>query len=169
MDADSLVALNGGVNAYGFHHRTYSHSIVGLVGVALVVLGMAWGASRVRRWRRFGWFVGDNLPHDAEPTRVPLHLLIWVVLSAVFLHWCGDVITGYGNMEPFWPWSQREVSLRAVPSFDWLIFLFTMGWHVLIRTEGWPRRREAPISALYLTAVICYILVRLKWFEMPIW
>ena len=29
------------------------------------------------------------------------------------LHWSYDFITGYGNLEPFWPISSREFALRA--------------------------------------------------------
>ena len=160
MDGDSWLYLLG-PNYYGFYHRLASHNVIALILIALIAATGAWSVARVCRWRRFGWFVAPNLPRGVEPSRPPWGWFFLVAAAAAFLHFCADVITGYGNMCPFWPWSKWDASLSVVSSFDQVIFWTTIAWHLLIRHLDWPRRREWPISLVYLVMMAAYIGIRL--------
>ena len=163
MDGDSWVALLG-ANHYGFYHRTVTHSIVGLIVLAGVAAVVAKWVSLSAWGRRFGWFIAPNrMLEEAPTTSAPWGWFLLVAATAAALHWCGDVITGFGNMCPFWPWDTRDVSLRAVFSFDWFIFSATLGWHIAIRRLDWPRRREWALTAVYVVCVAGYVWARLRW------
>ncbi len=168
QDGDSWLHLLG-PNHYGLYHRVVTHSLLGLTVVGCVAGLMAWGAGGVGAWRRFGWYVSPNLPADASVVRAPLGGLIGVGLVAAYLHWCADVITGFGNLTLFWPWSNRDFSLHAVYSFDAVIFSATLAWHILIRRLDWPRRRESALTAGYMILVIAYVFVRWKWGTPTVW
>ncbi|MFH0793647.1 MAG: metal-dependent hydrolase, partial [bacterium] len=156
-------------NYYGKYHRVVSHCICGLALVGLISALIAWGVTAVRPWRRFGWFVSPNLARDLRPVRPHFLWFLLVAEAAACIHWCGDVITGFGNLEPFWPWSSRDASLHAVTSFDWFVFSTTLGWHLLIRQLEWPRHREAIVSAAYFAIIVLYVLARLIWAEPTVW
>lgn len=169
-DADSWLYLLG-PNMYGRYHRTVSHTIWCLILVALVSASIAWVLTLVRPWRRFGWFVCPNLPREWTP--VPDHLrwgwFALAALAAVALHWPLDIITGFGNLTPFWPWSQWDASLHAVTSFDWFLFLWTLTWHCTARQLDLPRRREAGLGLLYAAVVVGYVLLRLRFGHSTVW
>ncbi|MCB2156153.1 metal-dependent hydrolase [bacterium] len=155
---------------YGKYHRVASHCLMGLVVMSLVCAGLAWSMSSVKPWRRFGWFVSDNLQRQEEPpSRAPFRLLLFVAACAVVLHFLGDIITGFGNMLPFWPFSNMDYSMHAVSSFDVAIFSTTLLWHVLLRTLKLSRRREAILSAGYFVLVVVYILFRWKFGPTTVW
>lgn len=162
MDGDSWLIFLG-PDAYGFYHRVLTHNVFALGMLSLASSGIAWGAGRVRPWRRFGWFVSPNLPPGTEPTPAPWRIFIGIALTAAFFHWLYDFFTGYGNLKPLWPFSQKEYTLAAVASFDWLIFSVTLGWHLLIRHMDWPRRKEAWLTAAYLATIIAYVACRHAW------
>lgn len=168
QDGDSWLYLLG-PNYYGKYHRVVSHCIWGLALVGLLSALIAWGVTAVRPWRRFGWFVSPNLARDLRPVRPHFLWFVLVAEVAACIHWCGDVITGFGNLEPFWPWSSWDASLHAVTSFDWFIFSTTLGWHLLIRQLEWPRHREAIVSAAYFAIIVLYALARLIWAEPTVW
>lgn len=169
MDGDSWLIFLG-PDAYGFYHRVLTHNVFALTGLALAGATLAQAAGGVARWRRFGWFCAPNLAQEEpEPERAPWGLLFTVAAAAAGLHWCYDVITGYGNLKPWWPFSQREVALRAVYSFDWVIFGLTLGWHLVIRELEWPRRREAWITAGYFVIIAGYVAARMLWGAPTCW
>ena len=161
MDGDSWLYLLG-PNYYGFYHRVATHSLVGLAVMATFSAGLAWLVEQIRPWRRFGWFVWENLPAGAAPPSAPFPLLLGVAGAAVLLHFCFDAITGFGNMEPFWPWSHWDASLKLVFSFDTLIFSATLGWWGVMRWKDWPRRRDALWTALYAALIVTYLLLRAR-------
>jgi len=159
MDGDSWLYLIG-PDTYGRYHRLASHSVLGLAVSALVSAGIVRAAGAVRPWRRFGWFVAPNLPKTQSISPAPFSLILLVTAVAAFLHFCFDAITGYGNMEPLWPWSHWDPSLCAVRSFDTFIFSMTLGWHLLIRHLDWPRRREWPLTLAWLLSIVAYVAYR---------
>ena len=172
MDGDAWLYLLG-PNYYGFYHRVISHSVLGLTASALVAATMGWGAGGVKSWRRFGWFVTSNIPKEnavAPPlSRAPWRIHLAVASAGAALHFLGDVITGFGNMTPFWPWSHWDASLRAVYSFDVVIFPTTLAWHLLIRNLDLSRRREWPITLGYFVFVAAYVSIRMRAGEPAIW
>lgn len=159
-DTDSVLAL-AGLSTYGLYHRMFSHSLIGLSAIALISATLAWGLAAVPDIRRFGWFVVPNLPRNgAIPSRTTWPMFLLAAGAAVTLHWCADAITGYGNIIPLWPWNRWEASLRAVSSFDTVIFVSTLGWHMLTRHLNWPRRKEALLTAFYCALLIIYVFTR---------
>lgn len=169
-DSDSALALLG-QEYYGRYHRVASHSILGLTLIAVLVAGVVWWLMGARpKWRRFGWFVSDNLPPtEPEPARVAFLILLMVTVGAAAMHWVGDWITGYGNITPFWPWLNRDISLAAVNSFDWVLFGSTLAWHVTIRTLDWPRRREVWLTGAWLICCAGYVTWRVYTGQSGIW
>ncbi len=164
MDFDSWVALFG-PNFYGKYHRTVSHSMVGLAVITCIAAIAAWRISKVKRWQRFGWFVIPNLTRDPDESSgdPPLALIFLLCAMGAVLHWFGDVITGFGNMKPFWPWSEWDASLHAVFSFDIVLFSMTLGWHLFTRNKEPSLRTERGIGAAYFTLATCYVVGRLIW------
>ncbi len=170
IDADPWLYLID-PSYYGFYHRVVTHSIVGMIGVALVSAGIVW-AFYALLWRistnrpfttsarRFGWYVSPNLVAGEQPQRLSYHPLVAAASAGVALHWVYDVITGFGNMEPFWPLSHYDASLHAVMSFDPVIFSATLGWHILIRRLDLVRRKEVWISLGYAVGIVAYVAVR---------
>lgn len=169
-DSDSALALLG-QEYYGRYHRVASHSILGLALIALLAAGVAWWAFRARpRWRRFGWFVSENQKaDDSDPPPVGFSILLIVAVGAVAMHWVGDWITGYGNITPLWPWRNRDISLAAVNSFDWVLFASTLAWHVTIRTLDWPRGREALLTGAWFLWCAGYVTWRVYTGQSGIW
>lgn len=162
MDGDSWLYLIG-PNYYGRYHRVLSHSLVVLGPTVLVGATLAWSAGAVRPWRRFGWFVADNLPLEESIDRPPWALFLLITALAAGLHWCFDAITGFGNMCPLWPWSMWDASLHAVSSFDPFILAGTLAWCLTMRYKDSPPREARIFSAIYLLLVILYVAVRLRW------
>ena len=168
-DADSWLVLMG-PNAYGFYHRVFTHSIVGLVGTAVVAGTLAWVINKRPAWRRFGWFVAPNIRiNTPPPSPVVLPALIWIAIAAAAAHWCADFITGFGNLKPMWPWSQREFTLGAVTSFDPFILLLTVAWHLLTRNFVMPRSREALLGACYALILSIYVVFRWHYGARTVW
>jgi membrane-bound metal-dependent hydrolase YbcI (DUF457 family) len=153
---------------YGFYHRVVSHSLIGLVVISLLCAGIVRLFHRIRRWRRFGWFVSPNPPPGASPPAVPFLLLWAVALMAGLLHFVFDTITGFGNMLPLWPWSHWDASLKIVTSFDPVIAGSTLLWFLVMRWREWPRRIEWRWTAAYAALLIIYLLLRAR-FGQPTW
>jgi membrane-bound metal-dependent hydrolase YbcI (DUF457 family) len=161
MDGDSWLHLLG-PNVYGRWHRVATHSLVGLGCCALFAAWVGWMVAGVPRWRRLGWFAADNLaPATDPPARAGFRAFAGVAALAAALHFAGDVITGFGNMLPLWPWSRWDASLLLVNSFDWVIFSTTLAWHVA--TRRWAsgnRRRAMLLAAGWAVVVVGYLIAR---------
>lgn len=168
-DSDSALALIG-MEYYGKYHRVISHSILGLGIITPIAAVVAWALTRPLAWRRFGWFVSDNLPNaDPAPAHASISLLLPCALLGTATHWVGDWITGFGGICPFWPWSMWDASLRAVNSFDAVLFSSTLAWHISIRRLNWPRRGEAIITAVWFLVCASYVIWRLVHGPLPVW
>jgi membrane-bound metal-dependent hydrolase YbcI (DUF457 family) len=164
QDGDSWLHLLG-PNFYGKYHRVISHSFVGLAVIGTLAGVLAWTIAMKPAWRRFGWFVLPNLPAALYPSRAPVLWLICTAVTAAYVHWCADVITGFGNMLAFWPWHHHDFSLKAVTSFDLIVFSLTLTLHILTRTLDLPRRREALAVSAYVGILTVYIAARVMWGE----
>lgn len=161
MDNDSWLYLLG-PNMYGRYHRIITHSLPGLALSALAAVAIAVATAHYRpQWRRFGWFVAENL-EQAPPDRPPVVLFLLVASLAAAAHFCADVITGFGNMQLFWPWSSRDFSLALVNSFVTLLFGSTLAWHVALRQTA-ARWKMWALTGAWLAVVLVYLLFR-WWF-----
>jgi hypothetical protein len=169
MDGDSWLVLIS-QDAYGLYHRVLTHNVF-----ALGVLALAGGVAArsagglVAASRRFGWFVSPNLPAGELPTRAPWRYFFVIIAIASLLHWLMDLITGFGNLKPFWPLSQYSVELDAVNSLDAFILGFTVLWHVALRLLDWPRRKEAWVTGAYALVLVAYVAARLAWGPRTAW
>jgi len=173
MDGDSWVQFID-INAYGRYHRVVTHSLPGLVATALLAAAIAIWIARVPSWRQFGFFVSPNIfsgdSSSLGPTsRAPLAPFFFATAAAGVLHFCGDAVTGFGNMILFWPVSDWDASLSATISFDYFIFSVTLAWHITLRNLGWNRRREALILVGYLAVMAVYIAARFHLTEPTVW
>ena len=157
---------------YGKYHRVATHNLWALALVGIVSATIAWAINRVQPWRRFGWFVSDNLPRSSFPDPIrhaPLRWGLAVAIPSAYLHFLGDVITGFGNILPFWPFSSYDASLHAVTSFDWVIFSSTLAWHVILRQERFSQKGNWTITGLYGLLVTGYVVARLIWGSSTVW
>lgn len=168
MDSDSWLALLG-PNVYGLFHRKISHCIVALVVWIVLSAAIVRAVSRVKNWRRFGWFCAENLPSGKIPDRAPWLLLISIATIAAAFHWLGDAITGFGNLMPLYPWNQWEVNFRLVLSFDWFIFSATLAWQLGSRYFNWTRTKEILVAGCWLVAVIVYLGIRRQFCDPTVW
>lgn len=168
MDGDSALAICG-LDAYGRWHRVASHSLVAIAAISTLVALASWRLNRWPQIRRFGWFVADNLSEASPTNRAPFLLYMVCAAVAAVLHVAADAITGFGNMEPLWPWYRLEISLRAVYSFDWFIFSMTLAWHIMLRWLQWPRVREACVTLVYIAFIIVYVAARMALGQPTFW
>ena len=168
-DADSALALMG-QEVYGRYHRVMSHSIVGLIVVVILAAGLSRLVALPSAWRRFGWFVSDNIPPDEPvPDLVPFRVLLAMAACGAGAHWVGDWITGYGNITPLWPWVERDISLAAVNSFDPVLFASTLICHVVLRQFPHGERRCWAITATWFAICAAYVAAKATWGEAAVW
>lgn len=158
---------------YGKYHRVTTHNLWALMLIALACAGIAWWVTRVRPWRRFGWFVTDNLPRPDSPEppidHAPWRWFFLVAMISAYLHLLYDTFTGFGNIQPLWPWSAWDPSLAAVSSFDAVILAVTLGWNVSMRYFTLARKAEIRLTAVYALAMALYVGGRYLWCESTVW
>ena len=168
QDGDSWLYLID-PSFYGKYHRVVSHSMIGLVVIALMATLLCGLVFLKPSWRRFGFFVSENLPGPDPPERAGFHHTLLVALLAAYTHATMDAITGFGNILPFWPLSWWDASIHAVNSFDAVIFSLTLAWHVATRSLPLTRRREALLSAGYALALCLYVVICWKTGSNTVW
>lgn len=170
IDGDSWLYLID-PSYYGRYHRVASHSILGVMAVGLFCAAVPWVLARAwPKARRFGWFANENLRREeAVPPLAPFWMFAAAAWLAACLHVPMDAITGFGNVQPFWPWSTWDASMHAVTSFDTVIYGLTFAWHIVLRRLKWPRRKEAIATGIYAAMVIGYILFRWLVTEPTFW
>lgn len=168
MDNDAWLFLLG-PDAYGRYHRVFTHCILGLAFWALLSAAIVQWVACKPDWRRFGWFLTANLKPGEIPNRAPWPVLIVVAALAAAFHWLGDIISDFGNLELFWPWSDRDFSMGIVLSFDWFIFGATLSWHLLSREIIWRRKRELFLFLGWFAIVLIYLLIRYHMGHHSVW
>ncbi len=145
-DIDVFGSLKGPVFGFG-HHRGFTHSFLGLVPVAALVVGFIYVIWRLR---------GRKVKNPDLPPRwgVLFGIAYLVGLSHILL----DFTNNYG-VRPFWPFSERWYSWDIVFIADPVILALLVGGLVLpaffglidrelgVRSRG-PRGRWGAIAAL---------------------
>lgn len=168
QDADLWLFFLGD-SFYGKYHRTISHTFYGLVLIAIIAAIITWAVSLNKSVRKFGWFVEDNLKNNSILVEhIPFVWFLLISLTAVSVHWIGDLITGFGNLMPFYPLSSWDPSLRLVNSFDWFIFSLTLFWYVVIRKLDLPKKKELFCNSGYFFILIIYLICRCLFCERTI-
>jgi len=155
-DLDVLGRLRG--PAFGFaHHRGFTHSFLGIVLMAAVVVGFVYLVWRLRRRK----LTNPNLPPRWG-------LLFFYACLAGLSHILLDFTNNYG-VRPFWPFSERWYSWDIVFIFEPVMFtclllgLIAPSFFALIDKEIGARQRgpRGRISAaLALIAVVFLWTVR---------
>ena len=129
-DLDFLYsAVTGGKLDYLLHHRGHTHTLVGALAMAalLVAALFAW-----LRWRRLQPGTGDRL------------LLLSTALFAPLLHIAMDLANNYG-VHPFWPWDNQWFYGDAVFIIEPLLWAACAPLALLLRTRA---ARAAVVLAL---------------------
>jgi inner membrane protein len=145
-DLDILSRFGG--PAFGFaHHRGFTHSFLGLLIDAAVVLGFVYLIWRLR---------GRKLKDPNLPPRWGL-LFLYACLAGLS-HILLDFTNNYG-VRPFWPFSEKWYSWDIVFIFEPILFTFLLlgliapslfsliDWEIGARSRG-PRGRVAAVLAL---------------------
>ena len=145
-DLDVLSRFGG--PAFGFaHHRGFTHSFLGLLIDAAVVLGFVYLIWRLR---------GRKLKDPNLPPRWGL-LFLYACLAGLS-HILLDFTNNYG-VRPFWPFSEKWYSWDIVFIFEPILFTFLLlgliapslfsliDWEIGARSRG-PRGRVAAVLAL---------------------
>ncbi|MCX7766326.1 MAG: metal-dependent hydrolase, partial [Candidatus Sumerlaeia bacterium] len=122
---------------FGRLHRTITHSVMGMIVISILTARISQWVCQ-REWLKYiplSYFIpGAGSTAVSRPLRWHRSLLFsaWATSLHFFLDW----ITGWG-ITPLWPWSGSDFSLHAVNSFDWFIFLLTLGFwsflHLILR------------------------------------
>ena len=175
-DIDSLWAFRGPVEAFQ-HHRGITHTFLGVLFEAAVVVLVVYG---VHRWRAARYAkrarpapVGDHVPVERPLTAAPVRwgLLYGFCVVALLSHLLLDYTNNYG-LRPFYPFNPHWYAASIVFIFDPLIFaLLLMGLIVpsifrLVSAEVGARRQPFtgtgwPRAALFLIVVFWGV----RWFE----
>jgi inner membrane protein len=145
-DLDVLSRFGG--PAFGFaHHRGFTHSFLGLLIDAAVVVGFVYLIWRLR---------GRKLKDPNLPPRWGL-LFLYACLAGLS-HILLDFTNNYG-VRPFWPFSEKWYSWDIVFIFEPILFTFLLlgliapslfsliDWEIGARSRG-PRGRVAAVLAL---------------------
>jgi len=145
-DLDVLSRFGG--PSFGFaHHRGFTHSFLGLLIDAAVVLGFVYLIWRLR---------GRKLKDPNLPPRWGL-LFLYACLAGLS-HILLDFTNNYG-VRPFWPFSEKWYSWDIVFIFEPILFTFLLlgliapslfsliDWEIGARSRG-PRGRVAAVLAL---------------------
>lgn len=128
-DVDIVVRYFGGEMAYLAHHRTWTHSLPGLIGLPVLV-GLAL--------------------HPFFPTAPLWFLFLWAVaggLSHVFL----DVTNSYGTM-CLLPWSRRRLALDITMIVDLPIVVLMVA--AMLWSRFHPATRMAAFALVLLIALV---------------
>jgi membrane-bound metal-dependent hydrolase YbcI (DUF457 family) len=141
---------------YAKYHRVATHSVLGMVCVALLAAFIA------RRWpQRVMFSFARTKVGDGEIVQPSFRRLAAFSSLAAAWHWVGDWVAAWG-IWPLWPLSGVDVSLRRVNSLDMTLLLMTLGaWAVQNQLLGRGRRRAGWLVAwLWLAACAAYVWLR---------
>lgn len=132
-DFDSVSYLWGSDAFYRFHH-TYTHTLVGIVVLALTLAGIE------RRWLK-----------DLSFAR-----LLWLNLAGCTIHLCGDLIALW-PLRLFWPFSDRDFTLHWTHDFDYVVLGVVVVATGLSETDGFQQRAPWIIAGAFLLLAAYFI------------
>ena len=125
-DSDIIVGLTTDRWNYLHHHRGITHSIVGVIALAIIVPTFVWLIER-------GW---AKLRHRQTISRYRGLLLASAIATAT--HPLMDWTNNYG-VRPFLPWSGKWFYGDLVFIVDPFILLLLGGAAFLATSDGWPK------------------------------
>ena len=142
----SMGFATGDRMGYLLHHRGHTHTLVGCLAVAAVLLLGTW---LWHRYRQRPWSAGD------------LRSLGFMALLAVLLHLGMDALNSYG-VHPFWPWDNTWKYGDRLFIIEPLYWLATAP--LLLVLQRWPAR-----LVLGLVLLVGSVLLKVAHAEMPWW
>ena len=114
-DFDSVSYLWGADAFYRFHH-TYTHTLVGIVVLALVLAGIE------RRWLK----------------ELSFARLLGLNLAGCAIHLCGDMIALW-PLHLLWPFSDHNFTLQWTRDFDYVVLGIVVVATGLSETDGFQQ------------------------------
>lgn len=154
-DSDVVTTLWGRW-VYLHHHRGITHSILGTLGLALLLPLLFYGAEKLLALIR------------GKPSRFRLRGLMLASLLATATHPLLDWTNNYG-VRPFLPWNGRWYYGDLVFIVDPWLWLILGGACFLLTARGWWRVSFWALLALVLTAAIILIPFRSGELSIPLW
>ena len=134
-DVDAISYLWGSDAFYRLHH-TYTHTLVGVVVVALVVAAIE---SRWLKALSFSSLLGLNL-------------------AGGVIHLCGDMIALW-PLRIFWPMSEQDLALKWTSDFDYVVLAVVVVATGLSETDGFQHRAPWIIAGGFLLLVAYFLLI----------
>jgi inner membrane protein len=145
-DVDWLTAL-AGPRAFLLGHRTYSHSVFGIVAIALVTALC---------------FTFFGRKHDSSPVRFFPALMVCAIGAT--LHELFDLTNSYG-VKVLWPFSAKWYAWDLILQFDWIILLMLVAGILLpmlfrlVGEEIGAQRKTKGVVSAVLTIAIVFVYV----------
>lgn len=134
-DFDSVSYLWGADAFYRFHH-TYTHTLVGIVALAIVL------AVVESHWLRDFSFVR----------------LLGLNLAGCTIHLCGDVIALW-PLRLLWPFSEHNFTLQWTRDFDYVVLGVVVVAAGLSETDGFQHRAPWIIGGAFLLLAAYFIFI----------
>lgn len=142
-DSDIVVLAFGDRWSFLQHHRGITHSIVGVVGLAIVLPLIFYGVDRL--WSRY----------KAQPPQTKLKGLMLASFIASATHPLLDWTNNYG-IRFFLPWSQKWSYGDLVFIVDPYIWLILGGGFILFLIKSARARWGRNIAYVAIALVLCY-------------
>ena len=134
-DFDSVSYLWGSDAFYRFHH-TYTHTLVGIVVLAVVLAGIE------SRWLK-----------DLSFAR-----LLGLNLAGCTIHLCGDLIALW-PLRILWPLSDRDFVLHWTRDFDYVVLGVVVVATGLSETDGFQHRAPWIVAGAFLLLAAYFIFI----------
>lgn len=134
-DFDSVSYLWGADAFYRFHH-TYTHTLIGIIALAVVLAGI-----------EHRWFKGLSFPR-----------LLAVNLAGCTIHLCGDLIALW-PLRILWPFSDHDFTLHWTRDFDYVVLGVVVVATGLSETDGFQCRAPWIIAGAFLLLVAYFIFI----------
>lgn len=139
------------------YHRIASHSIIGLIAVAIL------SAIIASKWPE-RWLLPSLRPKNRilPPVNPSLRRLLLFSSLAVSFHFIGDWITAWGTLKPLWPFSNLDTQLARVNSIEPVLCSLTIAaWAVqhFCIVHGF-RKTAWSVAAIWLLLSVAYVWLR---------
>lgn len=134
-DFDSVSYLWGSDAFYCFHH-TYTHTLVGITVLSLILAGI-----EHRRFKEFSF-----------------SRLLVLNLAGCMIHLCGDMIALW-PLRLLWPFSEHNFTLQWTRDFDYVVLGVVVVAAGLSETDGFQQRAPWIIVGAFLLLAAYFVFI----------